>query len=246
MKPKLLARLVLAVILLAGCADHLDTIIPADISKLETIKPAVDKLSDEERTLLTGYIARHTIGSAMASAFGGKADPIPEGMTIGKAIAEQRKLMAEKQAQEQAESALKAKLVAEQAAAVEAMRKAASVTIVSKKLENEYGYSGIVMDEMLNISVGYQNHTDKEIAGIKGMLIIQDLFGDEVTSFQISNDESIPPKGTTTWRGSRSVKYSLGTKDDRKFAELPADKYKQVWEPQIIVFKDGSKLTLPE
>jgi hypothetical protein len=86
-------------LLLAGCSgDPHDTGVPADISKWSTsVKPALQKLAPDEQALFTQYVRRHTIGAAEGGANGDKADAIPEGMTIGKAIAEQRNYLARQQ-----------------------------------------------------------------------------------------------------------------------------------------------------
>jgi hypothetical protein len=183
----------------------------------------------------------------MGALFGGKEGPgIPEGMTIGKAIDEQRKFKADAEMEEVKQKALKAKLQAEREAAMKPMREAVTVTLVSKKINTEHGYSGIVMDENLIVVFGYKNNTDKDIAGVKGTISVKDLFGDEISAFRISNDTTIKAGQSIAWTGSRSVKYSFGSNKDKKLAELEEDKFKLVWEPQIIVFKDGTKLAIPE
>jgi hypothetical protein len=92
-----------ALLLVACSGDPHDTKVPADISKWSaTVKPALQKLPPDEQALFTQYVRRHTIGAAEGGMNGDKADAIPEGMTIGKAIAEQRSLMARGQAQEAA------------------------------------------------------------------------------------------------------------------------------------------------
>ena len=130
-----------------------------------------------------------------------------------------------------------------QDAAMKLMRDAVTVTLVSKKLNTETGYSGIVMDEKLDVKFGYKNNTGKDIAGVKGYISIKDLFGDEISGFEISNDTTIRAGQTVTWTGSRSVRFSLGDNKDRKLAELGDDKFKTVWEPEMIVFKDGTQMT---
>jgi hypothetical protein len=68
---------------------------------MEAIRAVVEKLTPEEQELLTGYLVRYALAEAFGSAF-------PEGMTIGKAIEEQRalaaKLKAEETAREKAET----------------------------------------------------------------------------------------------------------------------------------------------
>ena len=239
--------ILLVSIVLAACSGPKDTPRPRDLDKMDTIKPAMEKLTPEERELAAGYIMRHTIGAKLGGLFGGKEGPgIPEGMTLGKAIEEQRKFKADAAIEEAKQQALKAKLQAEREAAQKQMREAVTVTLVSKKLVTEHGYSGIVTDENLQVVFGYKNNTDRDVAGVKGYVSVKDLFGEEISGFLISNDNTIPAGQSATWTGSRSVRFALGDNKDRKLAELGEDKYKVVWEPEMIVFKDGTKLTAPK
>jgi hypothetical protein len=239
--------ILLVSIVLAACSGPKDTPLPRDLDKMDTIKPAMEKLTPEERELAAGYIMRHTIGAKLGGLFGGKEGPgIPEGMTLGKAIEEQRKFKADAAIEEAKQQALKAKLQAEREAAQKQMREAVTVTLVSKKLVTEHGYSGIVTDENLQVVFGYKNNTDRDVAGVKGYVSVKDLFGEEISGFLISNDNTIPAGQSATWTGSRSVRFALGDNKDRKLAELGEDKYKVVWEPEMIVFKDGTKLTAPK
>lgn len=232
---------------LIACSGPKDTPLPREISKMETIQPAMQKLAEDERTLVAGYIMRHTMGAALGGLFGGKPGPgIPEGMTLGKAIEEQRSFLAAAAAEEAKQKALKEKLAAERLAAIKPMQEAVTVTLVSKKLQPEYGYGGTLMDEHIKVVFGYKNNTAKDIAGVKGTILIKDLFGDQLSAFAVSNDTTIKAGESLTWSGSRSVKFSLRQNQDRKLAELTEDKYKVEWAPEMVVFKDGSKLTVPE
>jgi hypothetical protein len=239
--------IVLACVLLAACENAKNTPLPQDLENMESIKPSMQKLTPEEQKLVTGYIMRHTIGAKMKGVFGGSEGPgIPEGMTIGKAIEEQRAFAAEQEAEEQKQAALKAVLLAKREAALKPMMEAVTVTLVSKELKSEHGFSGIVTDEKLVVTFGYKNNTAKDISGVKGYVSVRDLFGDELSGFAISNDTTIPAGQSVTWTGSRSVKYAIGDNKDRKLADLEDSKFKVVWEPQVIVFVDGSELRLPE
>lgn len=239
--------IMLCSIILVACSVPKDTPLPRELDKIESIKPAMEKLTPEERDLVAGYIVRHTISAKLGGLFGGKEGPgIPEGMTLGKAIDEQRKFKADAAIEEAKQQTLKAKLQAEREAAMKPMREAITVTLVSKKIKTEHGYSGMVMDENLEVIFGYKNNTDKDIAGVKGYVSIKDLFGDEISGFLISNDNTIKAGQAATWTGSRSVRLSLGNNKDRKLAELEDDKFKVIWDPRMIVFKDGTKLTIPD
>lgn len=240
--------ILLSSIVLTACSGPKDTLLPRELDKMDTIKPAMEKLTAEERELAAGYIMRHTITAELGGLFGGKEGPgIPEGMTIGEAIEEQRKFKADAAIEEAKQQALKAKLQAEREEAQKQMREAVTVTLISKELAAEHGYSGMVTDENLRVVFGYKNNTDKEVAGVKGYVFIKNLFGEKISGFLISNDTTIPAGQSTTWTVSRSVMFSLlGGNNDRKLAELSEDKYKVVWEPEMIVFKDGTKLTGPK
>ena len=126
------------------------------------------------------------------------------------------------------------------------MLEAVTVTLVSKKIATERGYSGIVIDEHLEVIFGYKNNTAKDISGVKGRVSVKDLFGDEISAFQISNDSTIKAGQTATWGRIAFCAILPGNNKDRKLAELDDDKFKVVWEPQVIVFADGTKLALPE
>lgn len=231
---------------LVACSNPKNTEVPQDLSQVDTIKPVIEKLSPEERELVGGYIMRHTVGAKMEGLLGGKEGPgIPPGMTLGKAIDEQRKFLSDRKAEEHRQAELKAQLEAKREAAIKPMREAVTVTLVSKSIEEEHGMSGMVLDETLSVVFGYKNNTAKDIAGVKGYVSVRDLFGDEISGFAISNDDTIPAGQSITWAGSRSVKYAIGDNKDRKLADLDESKYKVMWEPQVIVFADGSKLELP-
>lgn len=97
-------------LLLVACGDPHDTKVPAEISKWrDTVKPSLQKLAPDEQALFAQYVRRHTILADEVGLHGDKADPIPEGMTIGKAIAEQRSYIALQQAKESKEKTHKDK-----------------------------------------------------------------------------------------------------------------------------------------
>lgn len=236
----------LSAALLAGCQKPEETVIPADSSKWEeTLKPVVQSLSAEDRNLLAGYLVRQKLAKTES----------PIGISVGAAIADQRQWVEAKNkrdAEERArlaETQAKARVIADEMrakekAASDEMRAAVTVTVVKKALREDWGASGRVKtDEVLDVTFGYQNNTDKPIKGVKGLIVIKDMFGDKLSAFAVSNDKAIPAKGRSTWTGGRSVQYAFGSDNkDRKFAELADDAYQMVWEPEVILFADGTRL----
>lgn len=241
----LLIGLALAIsTLLAGCSDPLKTPLPDDLAKMEAIKPQLEKLSEDDRKLLAGYLIRRTgfdIFKGLA-----KDTPALTAATVGEAIDAQRKFNADQQERDAAEKLAQAQAKVKQDAAVKAMREMVSVFLLDKTIETEKGYSGIELDRKIKISFEFKNNSAKDIAGVKGLIEIRDLFGDEISSFQISNDDTIKVGSTIKWSGSRSVKYAMGGNKDEKLADLGRDKYTLVWLPQAIVFTDGTKAEMPK
>jgi hypothetical protein len=175
-----------------------------------------------------------------------KDAPAMSASTFGQAIDAQRIYVADQKIQQAAEKLALEQEKAERVAAVKAMQDLVSVSLVSKSIEVERGYSGIEMDRNINVAFMFKNNSGKDIAGVKGRIDVRDLFGDEISGFQISNDQTIKVGQSITWRGSRSVNYPLGGNKDEKLVELGDDKFTLVWEPQVIVYVDGSKAVLPK
>jgi hypothetical protein len=235
----------LAVLVVVGCSNPKNAIIPTNIDSMDSISESVKKLTPEDRELFAGYFMRHVVGSKMGGLFGIKARPIPEGMTVGKAIDEQRAYLATESAKEADEKALKEKVLKEREQAMDAMRSAVTVTLVSKKIVSEKGYSNIETDRKIEVVIAYRNNTEKAVAGVKGTVDVHDLFGDELSGFAISNEATIAPGATITWTGGRSVRYGMNSNNDEKLGGLEDDKYKVIWNPKMVVFADGTKLTAP-
>ena len=233
--------------ILSSCSSHKDTTLPRELEKIDSIKSSMEKLSVEERELLAGYIMRHTMGAKLGGLFGGKqASGIPEGMTLGKAIEEQRKFKTDALLEEAKQNVLKENLAAAKEEQLKSMREAVKVELVSKKLRTNYGFGGVASDELLDISFVFKNNTPKEISGVKGEILVQDLFGDKLFVFRIANDSTIKSGHYSTWHDSLSTTRSFGNnKNYRKFADLPDNKYTLVWIPNMVIFSDGTKLATP-
>lgn len=81
---------ILLLVFVVGCSkDPRNTKLPKDISQLHTIKPAVEKLTDNEKSLLASYLMMHSMGTAPGPKLPTGGTAIPEDITIGQAIKEQ-------------------------------------------------------------------------------------------------------------------------------------------------------------
>lgn len=232
----------LLLFMLLGCSDPKNTQIPTETSQMEEITPQLQKLSEEERKLFASYVLRHMLSKGLLGASSGQTN-IPPGTTIKQAINEQRAFEENFHQEEARQKELRDQVILQTKIKTDQMTKAVTVTVVDKKLAQETSeYSGIVIDEVIEVRFAYRNNTQKSISGVKGTITILDLFGDVLSGFNISNDTTIPAGQHIFWDGSRSVKYSFTQNQDRKWAEMTQDKYKIVWTPEKIVFSDGTEM----
>ena len=229
---------------LLGCSNPRDTPLPEDLAKIDTIKPQLDKLTEDERKLFIGYAMRRSMQHVLSGL--SKNMPVLSASTVGQAIDEQRKHVSNLLLKEAADKLVAAQVKAEREAALKVLQGLVSVILVSKRIDVERGYSGRELDRHIVIAFLFINNSSKIVAGVKGRIEVRDLFGDQISAFQISNDQTMMVGGTSTWTGGRSVKYTLGKNQDEKLVELTDDKFTLVWEPQAIVFTDGTKADLPK
>ncbi len=220
-----------------GCSNPKSEIIPVDSNQMSKIVPAVQKLSEEEKGLFTGYITRKTV----AGSFGGEG--LKAGTTIGQAIEDQKKFVAEQERKAEEERQLKEKIERDRAAKQKDFDNALTVAFVGKSNIPRDIYNG-QYEAQVKILLGFKNKSSKDIAGIKGRCRFLDMFGDEIRTVNLSYDDGVLAGKTKEWAGY--VDINQFSKEDLKFAGAEQSKMKLVFEPEAIVFKDGTKLEMPE
>lgn len=83
------------------------------------------------------------------------------------------------------------------------------------------------------------NNTDKDIAGVKGYLVLNDLFGDQIKGVNLSYDEGILAGKTTLYRAS--IDYNQFIDEDIKLRQTELSKLKYTWEVNTIIYADGTE-----
>lgn len=213
---------------LVGCSDpH-----KFEIAKLteEQKQEVGKKLTAEEGQKLTGYIMRTSFASK----------ELPAGVTVGQAIKDQELWIENQKAEAAKAEELKKKVEAERKAKQEAFAKMLSVALVEKRNNlGEYDQRMVMLD------LAYENKSDKDIAGVKGILHLNDMFGDKIINIRWSSDGGIGAKQTAVERGS-GIKINQFMDDHMKLWSTDQAKIKANYEVQTIVFKDGTRLDAPE
>jgi hypothetical protein len=224
--------------LLCACSKPTDTVIPSDMATWDKeLATALKKLPEEERKKVATYLMRAKMGEV----FGGKG--IPPGTTIGAAIEEQKKWDAEQEAKKVAEEALKKKLEQERAEAIKKLNTAVTVTLLAKQ-ELPKNYDIGRYSEYQQFRIGVQNNTDKPISGVSGEIKFIDVFEKEVGAVNFGISENIEPGKSATWVGGRD--YNQFTESHRAVWNLEQGKYTTKFIPEMVVFKDGTKLSVPK
>jgi hypothetical protein len=234
--------LLLALFLLAGCAQdpHEYTISPDSAKWAEDVelKAALEKLTPEEKEALAGYMIRKSVGGAL----GGEGIP-PMGVSIKDAIADQQAWEAERKREEAEAAALAERIRVEKEARLKTLRDAVTVAVAEMYLRPSNYRAGRYSDSIA-LTVAFENHADKDVVGVKGMVKFSDLFGDEIKSISLSYDEGIKANATASW--AAELRYNQFIAEDVKLGNTPLDKMKVTWEPETIIYADGTTLSANE
>jgi hypothetical protein len=228
----------IAGIALAACSGPADTPIPSDVAEWDSqLAPALNSLKPEERDLASGYLARVRTGEI----FGGEG--VPVGMTIGKAIGEQRLWLHDQREMDQSAEILSHRLEAERAAAQERMSALVDVGLLDKYEDPRHAKeTRYHARQILKISVA--NRSDKALAGISGDLEFVDASGASVGTVYIAIREKIKPGGEYVWVDRRE--YDALLEDQKAIWNLKKGNYQTRFTPHSIVFADETKLVAPE
>ena len=129
---------------------------------------------------------------------------------------------------------------AERKAKQEAFAKLLSVALVGKR-----NSTGEYDQRMVMLDLAFDNKSDKDIAGVKGILHLNDMFGDKIMNIKWPFDAGVDAKQTAVDRAG-GMKINQFIDDQMKRWNTEPDKIKASYEVQTIVFKDGTRLDAPE
>ncbi len=232
--------IILIVFIFIGCTKVTDVVIPSDMSTWDKeLTPAIKKLSAEDRKLFSAYVVRAKLAGMLTK----ENQSIPIGMTIGDAILEEKKRLADQEKQAAEAAALKAKIEAEHVAISKAIHEVTTVTLL-KKAELISNYHVGRFSDYQQFKIGIKNKSDKEIVGISGELEFIDIFEKTVGSVSFKISEKIKPNETYVWLGGRD--YNRFIDSHRSVWNLDEGKFTTRFIPIAVVFSDGTKLIAPE
>jgi len=83
------------------------------------------------------------------------------------------------------------------------------------------------------------NTTDKNIQGVKGAIIVNDLFGDQITGFTFSYDEGVNTGESKLY--NVVLDYNQFINEDIKLKQTALSKINYEYQIQTIIYTDGSE-----
>jgi hypothetical protein len=120
-----------------------------------------------------------------------------------------------------------------------AIKEAVTMTLIDKSFVDADPMNGLYQSQ-ITIKISLENHTDKNIKGIKEMLIFKDSFGDEILSSGFKYENEIPAHAKVVWDGAIDYNQFLDSHQKLRSAELK--NLTLDWKPVTILFDDGTKL----
>ena len=221
------AILVSTFLFIAGCSDPKNF----DVKKLteEQKKELGKKLTADEGQRLTAWMLRNALG--------GK--DVPDGTTIAQALIEQDAWNVKVKEDEAKAEELKKRVEAERKAKQEEFAKLLSVAVAAKRHS-----TGKYDQRLVLLDVAFENKGSKDIAGVKSLLRITDMFGDKIINLRWSFDDGVAAGKMFVEKGA-GLKINEFMDNHLKLWNSDLEKLKFSFEVQKIIFKDGTFVEAP-
>lgn len=226
------------------------TALPMEVDDLTPIQPQLEKLPDEDRELVLGYLRRSN-GDVLPAAFADPDEPFTA-RTFREAIALQKAFLV-KQGELDAEAGARA---LERDAAMAPLRKVSEIRVLKREaLSGAAIYGGASAGEpstmksarsgasgntVLVVTYRLHNLSPRAIASIQGSVSIRSAADEEMTGCYIDHNQVIAAGSSTDIRcGQPNRQASV---NDLAFVDMPMSGFSVRWEPRTLVFADGTRL----
>lgn len=232
-----LAILVAGVCLLA-CSDPRDTTIPPDPARWDTeLRSSLDRLSTDERRLVSSYLSRKRGGAARTG------QPVAEGVTVRQAIQEERDYQqadAARRSVARGQQDEQERLRKEYEGQVKAVLPVALFSKHVAPADLSTGRGG----EYMALVFEFRNLGPRDVAQFRGTLRLADSFrGDPLRSLPVSYGEPIAAGASVLWEAV--VPLDPFATSDLRLKNTDAPQIAVTLFPEIVLFADGTRLVMP-
>jgi hypothetical protein len=118
---------------------------------------------------------------------------------------------------------------------IERLTNSITMTIYDK------GFNRIGNHNYTRFDIAIKNKSDQVIIGVKGRFVIDNLFGDHLKNYNLKYDETNIKPGQTI-KITRYWDYDKTAKEDERIRETSLAKLNINYQPELVLFADGSKL----
>lgn len=165
------------------------------------------------------------------------------GKTVGQLIGDQLAYDADQKAQAAKAAALAEQIRERHEAQVRALKNALTIAMVGKGFQPA-DWSNFEYDSFITMEFALHNNSQKTIRAVKGTTIFRNSLGDQIYSTHLEYEQPIQPGHTDLYDGT--LKYneydsSLSSLKDADSKNVHLD-----WQPQLIIFTDGSRLEVTQ
>jgi len=203
---------------------------PITTKTLEEVKDSKE-LTEKDKELVAAYLIRTGIKKALLG-----EDPmaaIDSNLTVADAIEKQRQWILEDSIRSAEEKRLAEEALRKREAELAKLRGMVIVSLLKKEFM-EYTY-----EQYVTITIAIANNSDKAIQGVKGALRLEDMFGDPIITLQIKHDQKVSAGKRIITKAS--YEYNQFSDSDKEFRFTPLEKITAKWEPEVIIFADGTR-----
>ncbi len=228
------------------------TALPWEVDDLTPIQEQLERLPDEDRELVLGYL-RRSGGDVLPATFADPDQPFTA-RTFRQAIALQKDFLAQQSVSDREADARRA----DREAMIAPLRKVSSVRVLKREIltgDEIYGQP-VASDyatrksptstagsgnRVLVVTYRLHNLAPRAIASIQGSVSIRSAAGEEMTDCFIDHGESIGAGSSADIRcGQPNLPASV---NDIAFTAMPISDFTVHWEPRTIAFADGTQIT---
>lgn len=235
MRRILIAALALAV---AACGNIKDQ--PLTEATLAKVRDSRD-LTPRETDLLAGYMARTAFSRLMKSG-DTTANFFDANVTVGEAIEAQRKFLHDDSVRVATEKRAAEEALRRREAELQRLRGMVTVTVAGKRQQPRNTDAWRFNDNTI-FSLALSNAGDRPVAGVKGALVVRDMFDDEIIRLGYKYEEQpIAPGARVVDDAFYEVNEFID--DHVRLYQTPLERLKITWEPESIVFADGTRVEL--
>ncbi|MFA9439666.1 hypothetical protein ACDA63_08525 [Uliginosibacterium sp. sgz301328] len=223
---------------LSACAGPKDVAIPANPALWQSeLSGVFQRLSEDERVLLAGFLTRARIGEG----FGRLG--VPRDITVGRAIQNERDYLERTaQATAEREAALQQRAALRQTI-IERINSVVAVQVDDVRVQQGNARRKRTAD-LQQVWLTLHNQGQVPIRSVVGEAILLDTKGTEVARIGFRSSTQIAPGQSVSWHGERVFDSSLP--GHQALTKLRRGQYATRFDPSSVAFADGSQLSVAE